>query len=215
MSYKEEVDYRFKSKLADKLSAKLRELMIVCQENLHHAQELQNQAYDKGVKPWSYALGNKVWLNSKYIKTKRNRKLVAKFFRLFQVLYPVGKQAYKLELLKKWRIYDVFHVSLLEQNTTRKGRVDEKVRQMEFNAGDDGSGEFKVEAIRDIAVYARESEDHLPGPYYLVSWKSYPEEENTWELALAVPRYFPLLDQGDCAFVVTKDNRGSSFFFVK
>ena len=75
--------------------------MIVCRENLHHAQELQKQAHNKGVKPWSYALGEKIWLNSKYIKTKRNQKLEVKFFGPFQVLFPVGKQAYKLKLPKK------------------------------------------------------------------------------------------------------------------
>ena len=49
----------------------------------------------------------------------------------------------------------------------------------ELDAGDD-SGEYKVEAIRDSAVYARELEsDHLPSLYYLMSWKRYPEEENT------------------------------------
>ena len=56
----------------------------------------------------------------------------------------------------------------------------------ELNAGDD-SGEYKVEVIWDSAVYARESESgHLSGLYYLVSWKGYPEEENTWEPASAV-----------------------------
>ena len=40
MSYKEEVNPRSKSKSADELSAKRIELMIVCQENLYHAQEL-------------------------------------------------------------------------------------------------------------------------------------------------------------------------------
>ena len=114
MSYKEDVDPRSQSKSADKLSAKLGELMIVCQKNLHHAQELQKQAHNKGVKSWSYASGKKVWLNSKYIKTKRNRKLEAKFFGPFWVLHSVGKQAYKLELPKKWRIYNIFHVWLLE-----------------------------------------------------------------------------------------------------
>ena len=183
MLYKEDVDSRCQSKSVDKLLAELRELMIVCQENLYHAQESQKQAHDKGVKLWSYALGKKVWLNSKYIKTKCNRKLEAKFFGPFRVLHPVGKQAYKLELPKKWRIHDVFHVSLLEQDTTRKGRVHEAE---ELDAGDD-SGEYKVEAIRDSAVYARESESgHLLGLYYLVSWKKYPEEENTWEPASAV-----------------------------
>ena len=161
--------------------------MFVCRENLYNTQELQKRAHDKGVKPRSYVSDDKVWLNSKYIKTKRNRKLEAKFFRPFQVLHPVGKQAYKLELPRKWRIHNVFHVSLLEQDTTKKRRVDEEVRQMEFDEGDEKSGEYEVEAIRDSTVYTRESEsDHLPGLYYLVPWKEYLEEENTWEPASVV-----------------------------
>ena len=91
MLYEEDGDPRSQSKSADKLSAELRELMIVCRENLYHAQELQKRAHNKGAKPRSYAPSKKVWLNSKYIKTKRNRKLEAKFFGLFQVLHPVGK----------------------------------------------------------------------------------------------------------------------------
>ena len=76
-------------------------------------------------------------------------------------------------------------MSLLEQDTIRKGRVDENAT--ELDAGDNVSGKYKVEAIRDSAVYARESESgHLPGLYYLVSWKGYLEEENTWEPASAV-----------------------------
>ena len=116
-------------------------------------------------------------MNSKYIKTKRKRKLEAKLFGPFRVLHPVGKQVYKLELPKKWRIHDVFYVSLMEQDITKKERVD---NETELDAGDN-SGEYEVEAIWDSAVYAKESESgQLPGLYYLVSWKGYPEEENTW-----------------------------------
>ena len=75
--------------------------MIVCQKNFYHAQELQKRAHNKGVKPRNYAPDKKVWLNSKYIKTKQNQKLEAKFFEPFQVLYLVRKQAYKLKLLRK------------------------------------------------------------------------------------------------------------------
>ena len=73
--------------------------MNVCRQNLLYTQNLEKQAYKKGEKPWRYAPDEKVWLNSKHIKTKKNQNLEAKFFGPFCVLYPVKKQAYKLELL--------------------------------------------------------------------------------------------------------------------
>ena len=120
------------------------------------------------MKPRSYAPGEKVWLNSKYIKTKQNQKLEAKFFGLFQILYPVRKQAYKLNLLIKWKIHNVFHVSLLEQNTTKKGRMNELFPKPEPKFDTDDNKKYKVEAIIDSDVYAKEAEGHLPGLYYLV-----------------------------------------------
>ena len=99
--FEEETNHPPRSKTADNLLAKLQKLMTVCRENLHNAQEFQKRAHNKGIKPKSYAPGDKVWLNSKYIKTKQNRKLKAKFFRLFWMLHPVDKQAYKLKLPKK------------------------------------------------------------------------------------------------------------------
>ena len=106
--FKDNVDSCSKSCSADELAKELREMIEICQQHLLHAQELQKRAYDKGVKPRSYAPSEKVWLNSKYIKTKQNQKLEAKFFGPFQILYLVGKQAYKLDLPNKWKIYDVF-----------------------------------------------------------------------------------------------------------
>ena len=41
--------------------------------------------------------------------------------------------------------------------------------------------EYKVEAIRDSAIYAKEAEGHLSGLYYLIAWKGYPEGENIWK----------------------------------
>ena len=99
----------------------------------------------------------------------------------------MGSQAYKLKLPKQWRIYNIFYVSLLEQDTTKKWQVDEKTaKQLEFEAGSNNE-EYEVEGICNTAVYIRELETgHLPGLYYLVFWKDYPKDKSTWEPALAV-----------------------------
>ncbi len=80
---------------------------------------------------------------------------------------------------------DSWHFSRITAGAgiTRKGWVETALK---LDKGD--SEEYEVEAICDSAVYAKESDSghHLPGLYYLVSWKGYSEEENIWEPALAV-----------------------------
>ncbi len=87
-------------------------------------------------------------------------------------------------------------MSLLEQDTTRKGRVDkvlpEPEKEVKFEAGD--NKEYEVEAIIDNAVYGQQAIDQMPGLYYLVSWKGYPEEENTWEPSSAVIHLWKLIN---------------------
>ena len=75
-------------------------------------------------------------------------------------------------------------MSLLEQDTTKKRRVDKN--GTELDAGNNEGGEYEMEAICNSVVYARESAGHLPRLYYLVSWKGYLEEENIWEPTSAV-----------------------------
>lgn len=137
------------------------------------------------MKSKSYASNNKVWLNSKYIKTKQNCKLESKFFSLFWVFYPVENQVYKLKLPKKWRIHDIFHVLLLKNNIIKKNWVDKMTSQLKFKINNK-SKECKVKEIWVNAIYTRELGGHLPGLYYPVLWKGYFKEENIWEPALIV-----------------------------
>ncbi len=77
---------------------------------------------------------------------------------------------------------------LLEQDITRQRRVETAI---ELNESD--GKEYKFKEICDSAVYARESESHLSSLYYLVSWKGYPKEKNTWEPALVVLHLYKLI----------------------
>lgn len=91
----------------------------------------------------------------------------AKFFGSFHILHLNKKSTYKLELLKRWKIHNIFHMSLLKQDITKKRQVDEKVRQINFEVGN--NKEYKIEAIWNSMVYARESDlGYLPRIYYLV-----------------------------------------------
>ena len=77
-------------------------------------------------------------------------------------------------------MHNVFHMILLEQDITKKEWVDKQVKELELEAGN--SKEYKIKAIRDSTIYASKSElGPLPGLYYLVAWKGYPKEENTWK----------------------------------
>lgn len=80
---------------------------------------------------------------------KKNQKLEAKFSDLFQVFNPVGKQLYKLKLYIKWKSHNIFYVSLLKKDTSRKGQVN-KFLKPELDIGEDKK--YKIRPIRDSAI---------------------------------------------------------------
>ena len=98
VSYEENIDLCSKSKSKNKLSEKLKKLITVCKKNLYYTQELQKQIHNKEIKLKSYTTNVKIWLNNKYIKTKQNQKLEAKFFGMFGILHLISKETYKFEL---------------------------------------------------------------------------------------------------------------------
>ena len=94
------------------------------------------------------------------------------------MLHLIENQANKLILPKKWRIYDVFLILLLEQDITKKKRVEDNMTQLEFKVGD--NAKYKMEIIQDSAIYIKKLEaGHLPEFYYLILEKNYFKEENT------------------------------------
>ena len=109
--------------------------------------------------------GDKVWLNTKNLKTKRPSKKLDHLrvgpFRIEAIVSPVN---YQLELPDDTKIHPVFHVSLLE-----KASNDEPVAQtFEYEPEEDTT--YEVEKIL-------QQKDNQ----YLIKWVGYPDSENTWE----------------------------------
>ena len=72
----------------------------------------------------------------------------------------------------KWKIHNIFYVSLLKQNTTKRERIDLKAllepkKNIEFEVK--GDKEYKVKTIINSAVYGQQTNNNqIPGLYYLV-----------------------------------------------
>ena len=97
------------------------------------------------------------------------KKLGPKYVGPFRVIDAVGTQAYRLALPSAYRIHNVFHVSLLEPWQHRAG--EEPAEPMPLA---DDEGEWEVETVLDSRMRKGER-------YYLIQWKDWPEDYNTWE----------------------------------
>lgn len=134
---------------------------------------ITKKVFNQGVKLRNYTFSKTIWLNSKYIKVKRNQKLKNQFFQHFFILYPVCKQVYKLKLFKKYQIYNVFNVSLLEQDNTRKGRV---IKKSQFKQKPNNKKKYWVKTIQNSKIYINKVILSLSNLYFLIFF------EKLWQI---------------------------------
>ena len=116
--------------------------------------------------------GELVLLNGRNIRTKhRCKKLEGKMLGPFEILSVGSNNRYcKLKLPDHWKLHPVFNIGLLE----RYKRTDPKGQVIEIEV--DGE-DWEMETI-----VASRPTDHNPKQHvFLVKWKNYAQEENTWE----------------------------------
>jgi hypothetical protein len=147
--------------------------------NLHHQlssditflnKKMAIQANKKRVEGPTLKEGDKVYLWRRNIKTKRQSSKLD-FLKLgpFRIKRVKGPVNYELELPKSMRIHPVFHISLLEK-ADPETPVDDNVEL-------DPECEERIFEVEEILDHSWDNNQHL----YLVKWKGYPHEENTWE----------------------------------
>jgi len=147
---------------------------------IHRSIEIMKSAYDKGVKKNNLIKeGDLVWLESTNIRDDRpSKKLSAKRYGPFKVLEAIGEASFRLELPNLWKlIHPVFHGSLLTRYTKASFPSQHRAPPPEPEIIGNEM-EYEVEAILDSR---RRKKGRATQMEYLIRWKGYGAEHNSWE----------------------------------
>jgi len=146
-------------------------------ERLEAAHELMCCYTDpQRTEPPKYQIGDLVMLKGRNIKTCRpSWKLDHKNHGPFQVEKIVLPLAVRLTLPRKWKIHNVFHVSLLEPYRTSEHRVPPDPLKILGEADDiEQSEEYDVDEVLERTRKGRRVR-------YLVKWLDYPDRKDWTE----------------------------------
>ena len=150
-------------------------------KGLEEAQERMRRYTDpKRKNPPAYQVGDLVMRSGCNIKTRRpSRKLDHKNHGPFQIEEIVSPLAVRLTLPRKWKIHNIFHVSLLEPYRTREHRAPPDPSKVLHEADDiEQSEEYDVEDVMASVERGRGNNKRI---LYLVKWLDYLERKDWTE----------------------------------
>jgi len=145
-------------------------------EGLEAAQERMRRYGEPNRKtPPAYQVGDLVMLSGRNIKTRRpSGKMDHKNHGPFQVEKIITPLAVWLTLPRKWKIHNLFHVSLLEPYRTSEKRAPPDLAKILREADDvEQSEEYDVEAVEASREHGRGNRKRI---LYLVKWLGYDEK---------------------------------------
>ena len=144
------------------------------QETMHQAQEDYKKFFDRRKKESPiFEIGEKVLLSAANLRLHiPSRKLGPRYIGPFKIKRKINDVAFELDLPSSYKIHPVFHVSLLKPVVPESfpDRIEPPPTPVEI----EGELEFEVEAILGCRKRGRQLQ-------YLVKWKGYPPEDNSWE----------------------------------
>jgi len=147
-------------------------------KGLKDAQERMRRYTDPARKePPAYQVGDLVMLNGRNIKTRHpSKKLDHKNHGPFQIEKIVSLLAVRLMLPRKWKIHNVFHVSLLESYRTSEHQAPLDPSKVLREADDiEQSQEYDVEEVMSSVERGRGNNIRI---LYLVKWLDYLERKH-------------------------------------
>jgi len=116
--------------------------------------------------------GDKVWLDSRNMKTQYNKKMKLKWEGPFIITEVLGPVTYRLQLPSSWKIHNVFHATLLQsykENNIYGSNFPELPSEL--------NNKEEVYEVDSIINHWKRGQ----GYQYYVKWKGYPISEASWE----------------------------------
>ena len=132
-----------------------------------------------------FNVGQKVWLDTRNLKTNYHKKMSPKREGPFTILEKLGPVTYRLDLPKTWKIHNVFHATLIKpyvETETHGGNFPRPPPELL-----EGEEVYTIESILKHRKRGR-------GYQYLIKWEGYPISDATWEPESAFSDDGDLLD---------------------
>jgi hypothetical protein len=159
------------NEFADRMKSSLDEARAALAKSKEDMARYYNQRRTPAPK---FAVGEKVFLDASDISTTRpTKKFAHRYLGPFPIVRPVGSHAYRLKLPQSMsRLHPVFHVVKLMPAPPDpiEGRRTRPPPPPEIVGGEE---RYEVEEIIDSRMRGRRLQ-------YLVRWKGYGREENSW-----------------------------------
>jgi hypothetical protein len=133
-----------------------------------------------------FTIGQKVWLDTRNLKTSHHKKMSPKREGPFEIDEILGPVTYRLKLPPSWKIHNVFHATLLRPYLENEIYGNNYPRPPPELL--EGEEVYKVENILKHRRRGR-------GYQYYIKWEGYPISEATWEAESAFSDDGNMLEQ--------------------
>jgi len=151
------------------------------------SQQYQKRFYDLRHSHDEFYVGDEVFLSTqrqndygkiKYASDSDNSKFEPRYLGPFKIISKASSHAYELDLPPSMKIHPVIHIRYLLRPRVANKFPDRIVDYRQPPEIIDTQPEYEVEAIlnKRLRKYGRGSRIE-----YLIHWKGYPSEEDTWE----------------------------------
>src|SRR6266487_6115163 len=170
-----EISYTSPNIHVEDFAHSLKQAQNAAATSLEWAADYMAKAYNKKQRPARpYQVGDQVWLEATNLTTHQpSKKLAPRCYGPFSIEKKVSQSSYRLCLPPTWKIHPVFNESLLTPYIPPHF-PNQQPPQPPPPEIVDGSEEYEVKEILDSRFHRKQLQ-------YLVKWRDYPSEENTWE----------------------------------